>query len=328
VRAALSGWEPPREPALGAWLDDRDDALPARLVEAGWSELWTGPELLGAAVAGGVELGSAAAPVCLLDEAALGGALAVSGRVRHGTAAVSAAVPLPGGGLALGRLAPEHVREPTLDGTGTVRAEVADAERLPDREAAACWSAWNAVTLAYFAGLAGRALDRSVEHARAREQFGAPLASLPAVQARLADAALSVDAIGLLASAAADTPGGLDAPALLWAGDACSEVTASAHQVHGAVGFALETGLHALHRRAKAVQVWAGRGVRRDALTSACCGARREISRRRSRRSLARDFTRRVRRPRPRGPPRRDRRGRSPSTRRSASTPSGARPPE
>jgi alkylation response protein AidB-like acyl-CoA dehydrogenase len=34
-------------------------------------------------------------------------------------------------------------------------------------------------------------------------------------------------------------------------------VTASAHQAHGAIGFALETGLHRYYRRAKAVQVWA-----------------------------------------------------------------------
>ena len=64
--------------------------------------------------------------------------------------------------------------------------------------AAACWRAWNAATLAYFAGLASRSLELAIEHARTREQFGAPLATLPAVQSRLADAALATDAMTLI----------------------------------------------------------------------------------------------------------------------------------
>ncbi len=62
---------------------------------------------------------------------------------------------------------------------------------------------WGAVTLAYLAGLADGALAKAVEHARSREQFGAPLAALPAVQARLADAALARDGLVLCAWAAA-----------------------------------------------------------------------------------------------------------------------------
>ena len=84
LRAALAGWQPPREPDLGAWQDDRDDALADRLADAGWSELWAGPELLGPAVAGGIELGRGAAPVSLVDEATLGAPLWIDGRARHG----------------------------------------------------------------------------------------------------------------------------------------------------------------------------------------------------------------------------------------------------
>ena len=131
--------------------------------------------------------------------------------------------------------------------------ELAATGRLEDVAATACWRAWNAATLAYVAGLAQRALELAVEHARSREQFGAPLAALPAVQSRLADAALATDALTLLAWAAATNEGGLQEPELRFAGAACCEVTASAHQVHGAVGFALETGLHVYHRRARSV---------------------------------------------------------------------------
>ena len=103
VRAALDGWEAPLEPVFGEWQDDRDEALAARLAAAGWDDLGADPELLGAVVAGAVELGRAVAPLSLLDDATLGGPLQVGDRARHGD----------------GRL--EGTREPTLDGTGTLR---------------------------------------------------------------------------------------------------------------------------------------------------------------------------------------------------------------
>ena len=257
VQAAIGEWAPPREPELGVWQDDRDDGLAARLAEAGWSELWAGDELLGAVVAAGIELGRAAAPVSVVDEATLGAPLWVDGRARHGRGAASLAVPLRGGGLGLGPPASEPRPEVTLDGSGTVRVDVEAVGELEEVAATACWRAWNAATLAYTAGLAARALELAAEHARTREQFGAPIAALPAVQSRLADAALAVDAITLLAWAAAANDGGLQEAELRFAGSACCDVTASAHQVHGALGFALETGLHAYHRRAPSIQAWA-----------------------------------------------------------------------
>jgi hypothetical protein len=252
VRAAVGGWEPPREPDLGTWLDDRDDALAGRLADAGWQTLWEADDL-GPVVAGGLELGRAAAPVCLVDEVTLGAPLSVGGRIRHGAAVTTCAVALPGWGLALGPVG-ERRPERTLDGTGTVVAE--PGELVPRTDASARWDAWAAATLAYHAGLAAAALDAAVAHARTREQFGKPLAELPAVQARLADAALSVDGLELTAWQAAAPDDVERGPALLWAGAECRVVIASAHQVHGAVGFALESGVHRFYRRAKAVQVW------------------------------------------------------------------------
>jgi hypothetical protein len=257
VRAAIGDWQPPREPELGTWLDDRDDELAARLAGAGWGELWTGTDLLGAAVAGGLELGRAAAPVCLVDEATLGAPLSVSGRARYGSRAPTLAVPSRNGGLAFGHPVADRRPEATLDGSGTVHVDVEIVGELDPVAAAACWRAWSAATLAYLAGLADRALALALEHARTREQFGAPLSALPAMQARLADAALAVDGMTLLAWAAVDDAARFSAPELLWAGRVCCEVTASAHQAHGALGFALETGLHRYHRRAKSTQAWA-----------------------------------------------------------------------
>jgi hypothetical protein len=257
VRAAVGDWEPVREPELGAWLDDRDDSLGERLAAVGWHELWaTGDP--GPAVAGGLELGRALAPVCLLDEAALGAPLAVGSRIRHGAAAEECALARPAWGLARGRPSAERRHEPTLDGNGTVTCSIETVATLGRADAAARWSAWCAATLAYLAGVADAALAKAVRHARTREQFGRPLAAFPGVQARLADAALAVDGLALTAWRSAAPAGDPQwAPALVWAGAACREVTASAHQVHGALGFALESGIHRFYRRAKAVQVWA-----------------------------------------------------------------------
>lgn len=235
VRGALAGWEAPVEPIFGAWQDDRDDELAAHLVEIGWGELWSDPELLGPAVAGGVELGRACAPLCLVDEATLGAPLALGGRVRHGEGRIE-------GGE----------REPTLDGTGTLRGVASSS--LPSDSARL--HAWGAVTLAYLAGVADGALEKAVEHAKSREQFGAPLAALPAVQAHLADAAMARDGLLLSAWSAADPEAGFPHDSLAWAGSACREVTAHVQQVHGGIGFALEGGIHRYYRRAKTVQVW------------------------------------------------------------------------
>ena len=253
MRAVLADYEPVLEPVLGEWTDERDDELAARLAELGWTELWSDPALLGPAVSGALELGRAVAPLHLVDEATLGAPLAVDGRVRHGRTA--AALTLPNGGLALTKIT-DAVPEPTLDSTGTMLATVAAGEPLPD--APARWRAWSATTLGYLAGLAAGALEATATHARSREQFEAPLSALPTVQQRLADASVLVDGLELTAwSAASAEDDPLPAAALAWASAACREVTATAHQLHGAVGFALESGVHLTYRRAKTVQVWA-----------------------------------------------------------------------
>src|SRR4249919_1006197 len=102
VRAAVGDWEPVREPELASWLDDRDDELAARLAAVGWHELWAGDDL-GAIVAGGLELGRAVAPICLVDEATLGAPLALDGRIRHGLETEACAVPASGWSLAFAR---------------------------------------------------------------------------------------------------------------------------------------------------------------------------------------------------------------------------------
>ena len=253
VRGVLADWEPLREEVLGEWTDSRDDDLEARLAQLGWIELWADEELLGATVAGAVELGRAVAPLHLVDEATLGGPLAVGARVRHGDGRREAAFVLPDGGLALGPIEAGE-NEPSLDSSGTLVIAARQGQALDDAEAR--WRAWNAATVAYLAGLADSVVAQSVQHVSSREQFGAPLAALPAVQAKLADAALVRDGL-LLAAWSLAAPEAAATDILAWSGGACREVTMIAQQAHGAIGFALESGLHRAFRRAKTIQVWA-----------------------------------------------------------------------
>jgi len=256
VRGVLAGWVPPSAP-IAEWLDERDEVLASRLAELGWAELWSDPALLGPAVAGAIELGRSLAPLDLVDEPTLGAPLAVEGRVRHGAGRSHAALPLSGGGLVLVSYG-ELEREPALDAIGTLVGLDARDTGVALADASARWHAWSAVTLGYLAGLADASLDATVAYVKTREQFGAPLGELPAVRARLADAAVAAEGLRLVAWASVvANEDGRPMADLAWAGPACREVTASALQAHGAIGFALESGLHRLYRRAKTIQVWA-----------------------------------------------------------------------
>lgn len=256
VRGVLAGWEPATS-GVGEWSDERDDPLASRLAELGWVELWAGAELLGPAVAGAVELGRALAPLHLVDEPTLGAPLAVGARARHAEGRSHVAVARPPGALSLVPCTRLR-REPALDAVGTLVGLGAVDSGDVVEDASARWRAWSAVTLGYLAGLAAALLERTVEHVRSREQFGAPLGALPAVRARLADVALARDGLLLVAWGAAvpDREESVCAAELAWAGRACRDVTASALQAHGAIAFALESGLHRFYRRAKTVQVW------------------------------------------------------------------------
>jgi alkylation response protein AidB-like acyl-CoA dehydrogenase len=114
---------------------------------------------------------------------------------------------------------------------------------------------------AELAGAARAALDYAVDHARRREQFGAPIGSFQAIQHRLADASMDADAARLAAyDAAARADSGdpeweLHASlAKLTASEAGRRVTASAHQVGGGVSFYADRDLGLWYKRAKALE--------------------------------------------------------------------------
>jgi alkylation response protein AidB-like acyl-CoA dehydrogenase len=114
---------------------------------------------------------------------------------------------------------------------------------------------------AELAGAARAALDYAVDHAKRREQFGAPIGSFQAIQQRLADALIDADAARLAAyDAAARADAGdpqwelFASLAKLTASESARRVTASAHQVGGGVGFYADRDLGLWYKRAKALE--------------------------------------------------------------------------
>ncbi|HXF98168.1 MAG TPA: acyl-CoA dehydrogenase family protein [Gaiellaceae bacterium] len=129
---------------------------------------------------------------------------------------------------------------------------LADSALLPEIEARA------QTALALEAcGVAGRALELAVEHARLREQFGRPIGAYQAVSHPLADSYTRLElarSLGLWAAwciAAGDPQARLAAAsAKAFAGEAAVFVCERAIQVHGGIGFTWEHVLHRLYKRA------------------------------------------------------------------------------
>lgn len=122
------------------------------------------------------------------------------------------------------------------------------------------------VRSAQIAGGGAAGLDLAVKYAGERVQFGRPLSAFQAIQHYLADLAgvvASVDTMTMAAMAALDRRGmdgsGRDArfeiaAAKCRASEAVEKLTRLSHQVHGAIGFTYEYGLHFVTRR-----LWAWR---------------------------------------------------------------------
>ena len=110
------------------------------------------------------------------------------------------------------------------------------------------------------AGALDGALARSIEYANSRVQFGKPIGKFQAVQQALAVFAEEAAAVNCAAEAAAlalDRGDGRFevACAKIRASSAAALGVATAHQVHGAIGFTAELGLHHLTRR---LTSWSG----------------------------------------------------------------------
>ncbi|MEU1512015.1 acyl-CoA dehydrogenase family protein [Streptomyces sp. NPDC005811] len=155
-----------------------------------------------------------------------------------------------------------RTRQTALDATrpqGRVQLRDAEAELLGDEETkvskvlartgefAAAFLACEAV------GAADRALERTVEYLKQREQFGRAIGSFQAVQHRLADVYVQVQAARSAAYYAAWATGrgeGVGGLALAQALQALRLAAAEGIQLHGGIGFTWEHQAHLYFKRA------------------------------------------------------------------------------
>jgi acyl-CoA dehydrogenase len=123
-------------------------------------------------------------------------------------------------------------------------------------------------------GMARRALDEAISHAKRRRQFGAPLASYQLVQAKLAEMATELDAARLLVYQAAylrdaardDEATTLHQPSLaraaseakLFATEAAQRVIDEAVQIHGGAGLVRGSVVERLYRDIRALRIYEG----------------------------------------------------------------------
>ena len=157
-----------------------------------------------------------------------------------------------------------RVRQTALDATRPqgrvqlrdVRAELLGADEHADIPAAlaAAGDGVAAVLACEAVGAAGRALERTVEYVGQREQFGRAVGSFQALQHRLADAYVQVQAARSAAYYASWATGreGLRAGGLALAQglEALRSVSGESIQLHGGIGFTWEHEAHLWFKRA------------------------------------------------------------------------------
>jgi acyl-CoA dehydrogenase len=114
-------------------------------------------------------------------------------------------------------------------------------------------------------GFARRALDESLGRAAGRRLFGAPLADLQMIQAKIADMAVSVDAAALLVYRAAwtrDAGGGRvtreAAMAKLFATEEAQKIIDEAVQIFGGLGVRRGQIVESLYREIRALRIYEG----------------------------------------------------------------------
>jgi alkylation response protein AidB-like acyl-CoA dehydrogenase len=156
-----------------------------------------------------------------------------------------------------------------------------DERLLGDGDGVAVADHIRAAIAAEVVGLCQRALDMTLAYVKERKQFGVPVGSFQAVQNRCAQMLLDTESArstALHAAWAADAdPERLPEAAALAAAaaaDAGRDVTASAIQAHGGIGFTWEADVHWLYKRAQLDSALLG-GARRHRARLARLAAQR-----------------------------------------------------
>jgi alkylation response protein AidB-like acyl-CoA dehydrogenase len=113
-------------------------------------------------------------------------------------------------------------------------------------------------------GVGEAVLQRTVEYTLARKQFGRPIASFQAAQHLVANMHITLSAARLAAQSAVfwigrgRTATRETAIARMHAATAAKSITLDAHQLHGGMGYVVETDLHLFSERARVLSTWGG----------------------------------------------------------------------
>lgn len=113
-------------------------------------------------------------------------------------------------------------------------------------------------------GVAEEQLERTVAYVGERQQFGRPIGSFQAAQHLVADMRIAIQAARLAAQSAAYRLGRGEvatrptAIAVIHAAQAARRTSLDAHQLHGGMGYVLETDLHLWSERARELSVLGG----------------------------------------------------------------------
>src|SRR3954469_3448262 len=142
-----------------------------------------------------------------------------------------------------------------------VRVPVRQRLEVVDDGLEACFAELSLLAAARQLGAGRAVLDRTITHVRTREQFDRAIGTFQAVQHQLADVATDLDATDLAvaqagwavdASLAPMEAHRLAAIAALTAAASLRRATLVAHQLHGGMGFVLDSPLHLWSARAMA----------------------------------------------------------------------------
>ncbi|HID18005.1 TPA: acyl-CoA dehydrogenase, partial [Candidatus Bathyarchaeota archaeon] len=113
-------------------------------------------------------------------------------------------------------------------------------------------------------GLAQGALDRALEYAKRREQFGRRIADFQVIQHKLADMATKIEVARLLTYKAAwQIDHGKPDPALssiakAFAAKVANEVVDEALQIYGGYGYFIENEIERYYRDARVIRIYEG----------------------------------------------------------------------
>jgi len=164
----------------------------------------------------------------------------------------------------------EPVRSNFMTPLGRIRVPEGAGDSLGDGSGATLRRWWRlAIALECLGALEG-ALDVTVEYVKRRRQFGRAIGSFQAIQHRLAQCAVQVEATRWLCyEAAADgAPEEASAIAAAYATDTAHHVFRETHQLTGAMGYTREHDLHVYSMRLEALRVeLGGTAAHRRAIT-------------------------------------------------------------